>query len=89
MSKSKLRQRMLEDLRVRKYSPETVKVYIDRVAKYALHFGKSRHRTAHPLRRSMSLYHGIRRTRIGDSLPLVLANIDTSILPSCASSPTT
>lgn len=36
-----LRQRMLEDLRVRNYSPETEKAYIDRVAKFAQHFHKS------------------------------------------------
>jgi len=38
---SVLRQRMLEDLRVRNYSPETEKAYIDRVAKFAQHFHKS------------------------------------------------
>lgn len=40
---TKLRQRMLEDLRVRNHSPETGKVYIDRVAKFAQHFNKSPH----------------------------------------------
>ena len=38
---SVLRQRMLEDLRIRNYSLETQKAYIDRVAKFAQHFGKS------------------------------------------------
>ncbi len=38
---SQLRQRMLEDLRVRNYSPATQAAYIDRVAKFAAHFHKS------------------------------------------------
>lgn len=36
-----LRQRMLEDLRVRNYSPRTQTVYIQHVARFAGHFGTS------------------------------------------------
>ena len=36
-----LRQRMLEDLRVRNYSPHTQKRYIECVARFAMHFMKS------------------------------------------------
>jgi site-specific recombinase XerD len=36
-----LRQRMIEDMKVRNLSPDTEKCYIDRVAKFAQHFGRS------------------------------------------------
>jgi integrase/recombinase XerD len=36
-----LRQRMLEDLRVRNYSPRTQAIYIQHVARFAGHFGRS------------------------------------------------
>ena len=36
-----LRQRMLEDMAVRNFSPKTQQTYIDHVAKFARYFGKS------------------------------------------------
>jgi integrase/recombinase XerD len=36
-----LRQRMIEDMRLRNFAPRTVQVYVERVATFAKHFGKS------------------------------------------------
>jgi integrase/recombinase XerD len=36
-----LRQRMIEDMRMRNLSDNTQRLYVDRVAKFAQHFGKS------------------------------------------------
>lgn len=38
---SLLRQQMIEDLKIRNYSPRTIEAYVDRVAKFAQHFGQS------------------------------------------------
>jgi len=36
-----LRQRMLEDLQIRQYSPTTIRLYLSSVAEFAKHFRKS------------------------------------------------
>ena len=36
-----LRQRMLEDMQVRNLSPHTQRAYIENVARFARHFGRS------------------------------------------------
>ena len=36
-----LRQRMIEDLRIRNYSPRTIETYVGRVAAFAKHFARS------------------------------------------------
>src|SRR3954454_9442971 len=36
-----LRQRMIDDMRLRNFAPRTIQVYVERVVTFAKHFGKS------------------------------------------------
>jgi hypothetical protein len=36
-----LRQRMIEDMRLRNFAPRTIEAYVGRVASFARHFGRS------------------------------------------------
>ena len=36
-----LRRRMIEDMKLRNFAPRTIQVYVERVATFAKHFGKS------------------------------------------------
>ena len=40
-----LRQRMIEDMKLRNYAPRTIKIYVERVVTFAKHFGKSPQRS--------------------------------------------
>jgi integrase/recombinase XerD len=51
-----LRQRMLEDLRIRNYAPSTVECYVREVAEFAKHFGKSPEHLGPEEIRSWQLY---------------------------------
>ena len=51
-----LRQRMLEDLQIRNYSPSTVECYVRSVAEFAKHFGKSPEQLGHEEIRSWQLH---------------------------------
>ena len=51
-----LRQRMLEDLRIRNYAPSTVECYIRSVAEFAQHFKKSPEHLGPEEIRSWQLY---------------------------------
>ena len=42
MSMSPLRQRFIDDLRLRNYAQRTIETYVGRVLAFARHFGRSR-----------------------------------------------
>jgi integrase/recombinase XerD len=44
-----LRQRMIEDMNLRNLAPRTVQVYVERVAKFARHFGKLPEKLGRPM----------------------------------------
>lgn len=51
-----LRQRMIEDMRLRNLAPRTIRIYVERVATFAKHFGKSPERLGPDEVRAYLLY---------------------------------
>ena len=63
-----LRQRMIEDLTIRNYSPRTIEVYVDRVAKFAQSFGRSPDKLGPAQKDALARYDTARRpTQTSDS----------------------
>jgi integrase/recombinase XerD len=61
-----LRQRRLDDMRVRNFSPHTQRIYLDRVAKFAQYFGQSPDQLGPEEIRAYQV-HLIREKKIGSS----------------------
>ena len=51
-----LRLRRIEDLKIRNYAPRTIQIYVDRVAKFAQHFGQAPDRLGPAHSRPFQLY---------------------------------
>jgi hypothetical protein len=66
-----LRQRMLEDMQVRNLSPPTQRAYVETVAPFARHFGRSPARSA---------LHNMREVLRMETLPPRWSRISFSIL---------
>jgi integrase/recombinase XerD len=69
---TELRKRMLEELQLRNYSPETQRSYIDAVARFARHFGKSPDKLGPEEIRAYQLYLMKERKVAGPTLGLNL-----------------
>jgi Phage integrase, N-terminal SAM-like domain len=69
------RQRMLEDVQVRNLSPHTQRAYIENVARFARHFGRSPADLGPVVRNSIILVDFI-ELRLLEGLPLEQAVVD-------------
>lgn len=61
-----LRQRMQEDLQIRRYSPTTIRIYLHAMAEFARHFGKAPDRLVNLRTIQMLLGHANLETRRGE-----------------------
>ena len=74
-----LRQRMIEDMKLRNFAPRTIQVYVERVATFAKHFGKSPDRLGAADVRAYLLFLVKREARL-------LELLQPGPLPPCGSS---
>ena len=68
-----LRRRMIEDMRIRNLSPQTERVYVEQVSRFALHFGQSPERLGQDEIRAWQIYLVEERRLAASSISVAVA----------------
>jgi site-specific recombinase XerD len=70
---TRLRRRMIEDMRIRNLSPQTQRAYVEQVSRFALHFGRSPERLGQDEIRAWQIYLVEERRLAASSISVAVA----------------